>query len=82
MNHGPSPVQVIDIVLQVPTTFEGSNGGDFVTFTSLEVRIHLNMHCKYLFKMQSNSLHNLNEHNCYEQLVCSQTNFKLIQNIY
>lgn len=41
MNHGPSPVQDIDIVLQVPTTFEGKNGGEFVTFTSLEVWIYL-----------------------------------------
>ncbi|GFV68861.1 integrin alpha-4 [Trichonephila clavipes] len=37
MNHGPSPVQVIDIFLFVPTSYQGKDGSvDFVTFTNLE----------------------------------------------
>ncbi|GFT56375.1 integrin alpha-4 [Nephila pilipes] len=38
MNHGPSPVQVIDIFLYVPTSYQGKDDAvEFVTFTKLEV---------------------------------------------
>ncbi|GBL83085.1 Integrin alpha-9 [Araneus ventricosus] len=37
MNHGPSPVQVIDILLYIPTQYQGQDGTvEFITFTSLE----------------------------------------------
>ncbi|XP_015907173.1 integrin alpha-9 [Parasteatoda tepidariorum] len=37
MNHGPSPVQIVDFILYVPTSFHKENREEtFVTFTSLE----------------------------------------------
>ncbi|GIY43595.1 integrin alpha-9 [Caerostris extrusa] len=37
MNHGPSKVQIIDILLYIPTAYQGKDSAvDFVTFTQLE----------------------------------------------
>ncbi|KAG8193263.1 hypothetical protein JTE90_027007 [Oedothorax gibbosus] len=36
-NHGPSPVQIIDIMFRVPTSLERSGDVEFVVFRSLEI---------------------------------------------